>query len=330
MMLHWTGRFGNRVFQYAFGCLYAKIYGCTFYMPSGWEGDKLFKPCKYAEIIPDDELRLHINQTQKEMDNVDYRRYALNKYKERTGDKVEFVITNNKAILGKTNIAFDDLSCMYFPHIFDLWDMEFLKNEVFVFRDDVIASELYRDIVSKKGLYDVVHWRRGDIASPHYSGAHSLVSKRSIEEALDRYPQEPMLPVVWVSDDPNYRTKRIPGFDIKKWYDKSSGHAWTYPVGEHPKPEIIFDWFPEFLIIMNARSIFRGNSAFSWCAAFFAQLYDPSKNIYAPRVRTKPTERKGKFWEMDCAFETNNQPHFMGSKEEGFYDIVMNWNTLKE
>ena len=325
LMLHWTGRFGNRMFQYAFGCQYAKTYGVKFYIPSGWEGDKLFKPNKYVEILPDDDLRLHVNQTHKDMDNLEYRKWALEKYKERTGDPVEFVITNQKSFLGKTNIAFDDLSCMYFPHIFEMLDIQFLKKEVFVFKDEILSSQLYKEITAMKDQYDVVHWRRGDIASPGYKGAHSMVSRRSIDEALGRFQQDMMLPIVYVSDDVQYRTKQIPGINFQKWYNKSTGHAWTYPVGEHEKPEIVFDWFPEFLIIMNARVIFRGNSAFSWWSAFFAQMDDYDKLVYSPVVRTKPADKKGGFWEMDCAFVKGNHPPFMGSNEEGFYDIVLNW-----
>tara|TARA_B100001093_G_scaffold61784_2_gene51971 strand:+ start:2846 stop:3844 length:999 start_codon:yes stop_codon:yes gene_type:complete len=325
MMLHWTGRFGNRMFQYAFGCQYAKTYNVKFYIPSEWEGHKLFKPNKYVEIIPDDELRLYLNQTKKEMDNVDFRKYALNKYKERTGDTVTFIITNQKNDMGKTNIAFDDLSCMYFPHIFEMLDIEFLKTEVFVFKDEITELPLYKEIKNAQNKYDVVHWRRGDIASPAYNGAHSLVSKRSIDEAVMRYQEELNLPIVYVSDDAKYKTKKIECIDLQKWYAKSTGHAWTYPTGEHAKPEIVFDWLPEFLVIMHARVIFRGNSAFSWWASFFAQITYNNELIYAPIVRTKPNERKEKFWEMDSAFIKGNYPHFMGSKEEGFYDIHLKW-----
>ena len=46
VLLHWIGRFGNRMFQYAFGCSYAKRYNCIFYIPSEWEGSIIFKSNK--------------------------------------------------------------------------------------------------------------------------------------------------------------------------------------------------------------------------------------------------------------------------------------------
>ena len=42
VMVHWNGRFGNRVFSYMFGKHYANKYNLDFYLPSAWEGTKLF------------------------------------------------------------------------------------------------------------------------------------------------------------------------------------------------------------------------------------------------------------------------------------------------
>ena len=131
VLLHWIGRFGNRMFQYAFGCAYAKKYDCTFYIPSNWEGDLLFARNKYCKIIPDDELRLRINQSQPSYDNKPARKKALEDYNVRSRDTVEYVQTGNARTFGKTNIAFDDLDCMYLKHCFivdqDLIDEIFLK-----------------------------------------------------------------------------------------------------------------------------------------------------------------------------------------------------------
>jgi hypothetical protein len=57
VLLHWIGRFGNRMFQYAFGCSYAKKFNCIFYIPSEWEGTVLFTQPEYCKIITDDILK---------------------------------------------------------------------------------------------------------------------------------------------------------------------------------------------------------------------------------------------------------------------------------
>ena len=51
--IHWIGRFGNRMFQYTFGCHYAHKYDCYYQMPSYWEGTHLFKPFPKAFPIFD-------------------------------------------------------------------------------------------------------------------------------------------------------------------------------------------------------------------------------------------------------------------------------------
>ena len=71
-MVHWNGRFGNRVFSYMYGRSYAEKGGLDFYIPSEWEGTRLFKDDGY-KIIDDDELRLAVNQTMPQFDNIDAR-----------------------------------------------------------------------------------------------------------------------------------------------------------------------------------------------------------------------------------------------------------------
>ena len=57
VMVHWNGRFGNRVFSYMFGKSYADKHNLDFYLPSEWEGTKLFVDSG-VKIISDDTLRL--------------------------------------------------------------------------------------------------------------------------------------------------------------------------------------------------------------------------------------------------------------------------------
>ena len=43
LQLRWNGRFGNRMFQYAYGATYARLTGRPYWLPSAWEGTRLFK-----------------------------------------------------------------------------------------------------------------------------------------------------------------------------------------------------------------------------------------------------------------------------------------------
>lgn len=309
VQVHWIGRFGNRLFEYAFCSCYAKLYNVHYYHPSEWEGSILFKGYEKASIQPDDLLRLKINQSQKEMDTTEYRRGAVLEYNRNNNDDIKQIHFHSPTALGERNAFFDDLNMMYFPHCFSIYDVDFIKNVIYDFRDEIKESELYRKLEEKKGTYDVIHLRRGDIAMKGYKGAHSMISKKSYVDAVKQHGYD-ISEFVWVSDDPKERTHH-------DWIDKCRGGHWRYPVGEKVIPDVFFDFFPEFLILYFARTIFRGNSAFSWWASFLSDA-----KVYSPVLKDKPPGKKNGFHEMDCEFVEGNHPHFMGSRGEGFHDIL--------
>jgi len=156
-----------------------------------------------------------------------------------------------------------------------------------------------------------MHIRRGDIAEKTFNGAHSMISKESYLKQLKKLNINP-LEIVCVSDDPSEQT-------FNPWNKKSKGHQWTYPSGEHFQPEIFMDFFPDFLNIMFARTIIRGNSSFSWWASCLSDA-----TIYSPIIKVKPEELKNKYYLMDTDFLKGNYSHFMGNRLEGdFYDIIL-------
>lgn len=85
--------------------------------------------------------------------------------------------------------------------------------------------------------------------------------------------------------------------------------GWSYPVGSKVIPDVMFDWLPDFLRLYFARTIFRGNSSFSWVAAFLS----PTAKVYSPVL----TERKtymGQTDELTFDFVEGNEPHWMNLK----------------
>jgi hypothetical protein len=309
VQVHWIGRFGNRLFEYAFGCCYAKKFGLIYYMPSEWEGLALFNKSQYAEVQPDDLLRLKINQSHKDMDTIEYRKSAIEEYNKNNNDSIKHLNFNSIDVIGEKNMCFDDLNMMYFPHCFQVMDRDFIKNVLYTFNDTIKQSELYRTLESKKGTYDVIHLRRGDISWPSYKGAHSMISKKSYTLAVQKLGFD-ISTFIWVSDDPKERTGH-------EWLDKCRNGHWKYPTGERIIPDVFFDFLPEFLIIYFARTVFRGNSAFSWWSSFLSDA-----KIYSPVITNKPSDKRNSFHEMDCEFVEGNHPHFMGSRGEGFNDII--------
>jgi hypothetical protein len=308
VLLHWIGRFGNRMFQYAFGCSYAKRFNCIFYIPSEWEGSIIFKPNKYCRLITDATLCLDINNSAA---TDEIRKQSLYNYNNRTGDKVEYVSFDNKKNIGKVNVAFDDLHCMYFQHCYDLFEQDFLQ-EIYTFNDAVLNSDMYKWYDNNKHTQDVCHLRRGDIAELNFNGAHSMISKASYIKQLDLLGIDKSN-VIWLSESKIDRSENM-------WNNKSRGHNWAYPNGEKYCPDIFLDFLPDLLSMIFARTLLRGNSSLSWWGAFLSVA-----KVYSPVIKPKPVEHKNKYYCLETEFEPGNASHFMGSKLDAdfFNDIII-------
>src|SRR5438477_7694812 len=88
ILIHWNGRFGNRMHSYAYGAEYAAAFEMDFYLPSPWEGFRLFarRPC---QILEDDELRLFLNQSIAPFDSLEWRLRAIDRYSQRIGRSIQ-------------------------------------------------------------------------------------------------------------------------------------------------------------------------------------------------------------------------------------------------
>jgi hypothetical protein len=297
-MVHWVGRFGNRMFSFAFGRHYAETFDHDFYIPSEWEGSVLFRD-QGCKIIEDDELRLRINQTQPALHNSRHRQLAIEDYCRRTNRHLALIDPTNASHYGKCDVYYDS-SCSHSSDLFKHYSRNRMK-EWFCWSDAVKTLDIYKHFEQIQGTYDIAHLRRDDISSPCYNKKHyqeySVVSKESYLRAFHRFGFDPKT-LEWTTDD--WTGKWMP----KPRAQKRAG--WTYPFGSHRLPDVIFDWLPDFLRLYFARTIFRANSGFSWWAAFLS----PCAKVYSPVI----PERKiylNEGDELECEFVEGNHPHWM-------------------
>jgi len=301
MMVHWNGRFGNRVFSYMFGKSYADKFNLDFYLPSEWEGSRLFVDNDY-KIIDDDELRMCVNQTDPNFDNINFRTKSVYAYNDRTNSNIEFMNPDRDSDFGKTDVFFDSL-CIHSKKVFESYSKKKILGWL-EFTDEVKNLDIYKRLEDKQGTYDIAHLRRDDISNATYNQknpqAYSVVSKQSYIEAFKKFGFDESK-MEWTTDD-----------WTGKWgvgKPKHGSGGWKYPEGSKEIPNIIFDWLPDFLRLYFARNIFRGNSSFSWVAGFLS----PCATTYSPILHERKIYRSSAD-ETLFEFVEGNHPHWMNLK----------------
>lgn len=310
LLIHWNGRFGNRMHTYAYLHNRAKKFGGQVYLPSDWEGKQLFN-LDY-KIIDDDELRLAINQSIQPFDSLDHRLKKLREFNNRSEFNFQYCNPDNPQQTYKdfkSGVAIDSV-CAYHHKIFD--DMKLSDVlKLYEFNDKVKNLDIYKRLEDKQGTYDIAHLRRDDISNVNYkkNGGYSVISKEAYLKAFEKFDYNPD-EIEWTSDD--WSGKWGVGNSIAQGAIERRG-SWTYPVGAEVLPEIIFDWLPDFLRLYFARSIFRANSSFSFWACTLSKGRENPPRIFAPRLDHRILYAKKETYEQETEFdfEEGNHPHWL-------------------
>jgi len=321
LICHWNGRFGNRMHQYAYASQYSERFGIDCILPADWEGTHLFEHQRH-HILEDDELRLLLNQTQPSFDNLEARARAIAMFNCRTGSTFEYLNPDDPQTnwAGKKAVFIDSV-CAYHPTIFKEMSKNYLKNDVFVFSDEVRNTEFFKKYSNRKGTYDVAHLRRDDIANSSWNKSrvqgYSVLSKESYTKAFRKYGFDPKM-IEWVSDD-----------YLRKWHrdrKKRRMGGWSYPIGsDYMGSGLIFDWLPDFVKLYFARTIFRANSSFSWWASFLS----PTAKVYSPIVHEHVIYGRDSCKEVEYEFVEGNHPHWMyGCADIYFKEDIESINKL--
>src|SRR3954447_5041981 len=202
LQLRWTGRFGNRMFQYAYGATYARLTGLDFWLPADWEGTRLFKQQNH-QVVENDEIRLALARPDEGAGSNQTRMQAVQKYYP-DAELIDAELVPDPYIQPGHPLCHAN-GCVYNKAIFPRMSTTHLKS-VFDFSDEVMRLESYKRYSDIQGLYDVAHLRRDDVSDVEYNQAHarhqgySVISKDSYLKAFRKfgYAEEDM---EWVSDD---------------------------------------------------------------------------------------------------------------------------------
>jgi len=304
--------------QYAYCAQYAEKFGFQFVTPSYWEGNKLFKN-QFHSILDDDQLRMETNQTKKEFDNVNFRNSAMQRYsfRERRGMVHLNPDDSSQNWAGLGNVWISSV-CAYNSEIFKHQSLKFMKETLFEFSDEVKNLDVYKRLEDKQGTYDIAHLRRDDISNPQYNDnqGYSVLSKDCYIKAFKKFGYDPEK-IEWTTDDWSGKWNVGKPSD-HDWFSKRGG--WHYPEGAEYLNDVVFDWFPDFLRLYFARSIFRANSSFS----FWASLLSEAK-VFSPVLNKREiySGKLGSGKEIDVEFIEGNTPHWLIVKGEPADHIII-------
>jgi hypothetical protein len=306
LQLRWTGRFGNRMFQYAFGATYAKLTGLEFWLPSDWEGMRLFRH-QIHKVVENEEIRLALIQPEEGAISNQNRMRAVWKYYP-DAELMDTELVEDPYVKSGHPVCHANL-CAYNPAVFARMSKAHLKS-LCEFSEEVTRLDAYKRYFDLQGLYDVAHLRRDDISNVQYNRAHgqgySVISKESYLKAFRKFGYSEEC-VEWVSDD--YTGKWHVGRKIR------FRAGWEYPTGSQYVSHIIFDWIEDFLKLYFARTIFRANSSFSW----WAGLLSPTAKVISPVLDKRHIYGVDGVEEIMVDFVEGNHPHWLYGRP----DIVL-------
>jgi hypothetical protein len=297
LQLRWQGRFGNRLFQYAYGATYARVTGREFWLPAAWEGTRLFRRQPHR-VAPNDDIRRALARPPEAASDGERLEAVRRHYPD--AELVDVESAPDPFVTPGYPLCHAN-ACVYNLAMFPRMSRGHLRT-LCEFSDEVTELEAYKRYADRQGLYDVAHLRRDDVSDAAYNRTHvqgySVVSVESYRRAFRRfgYAEESVL---WVSDD-----------YAEKWHvgrERQPRGGWEYPAGSQYLPGIVFDWLDDFLKLYFARTIFRANSSFSWWAATLS----PTATVYSPVIDRQHIYGVDGLEEIDVDFVEGNRPHWL-------------------
>lgn len=310
LQLKWSGRFGNRLGAFAYGATYARVTGREFWLPSEWEGTRLFRRQEHR-VVPNDVLRQALTMPEEGHEPNQQRMRAVREHYP-DAELYDAELVPDPYMTPDHPLCHAN-SCSFNAAIFPRMSRRHLQ-ELCEFSDEVKRLEAYKRFSDLQGLYDVAHLRRDDIADPDYNRTHpqgySVISKASYARAFEKFGFAEDA-IEWVSDD-----------YTGKWHTGRKTRyrgAWEYPIGSEYLPGVMFDWLPDFLKLYFARTIFRANSSFSWWAATLS----PTARVLSPLLDKRHIYGVDGMEEIDVEFVEGNHPHWAYGGQYPKPDIVL-------
>ena len=168
LQLRWRGRFGNRLFQYAYGATYARVTGLEFWMPAEWEGTRLFRYQPHR-VVEHDDIRQALARPD-EAAAYDLQKLQAVQTHYPDAELLDVELAPDPYIKPGHPLCHAN-GCAYNNAIFARMSTGHLKD-LCEFSDEVMRLEAYKRYADMQGLYDVAHLRRDDISDVEFNRTH--------------------------------------------------------------------------------------------------------------------------------------------------------------
>ena len=310
LQLRWTGRFGNRLLQYAYGATYARRTGAEYWLPSAWEGTRLFASQPHA-VVADAEIREALARPDEGSAANEARIDVVRRHL--PGAELVDMESVPDPYAPRRRPWCHANGCAFNPAIYAGLSRQHLR-QLCEFSDEVKGLRCYQRYQDMQGLYDVAHLRRDDVSDAAYNRTHvqgySVIARDSYLAAFEKFGFSPD-EVEWVSDDHTGR------WHVGRRMRHRAG--WSYPEGSEYVPGLVFDWLDDFLKLYFARTIFRANSSFSW----WAGLLSPTARVISPVLARRHIYGVDGMEEIDVDFVDGNDPHWLYGGDHANPDILV-------
>lgn len=285
ILYKWKGRFGNRMHIFAYLLTRSNLLGGSIFLPSHWEGSKIFN-LKY-NLAPNFNSYKNLN-IKKINVNDPFNNYRLSNY-----------------------CALVDDHCSYHASIFKQMNKKDLLKS-FEFNDFVKDLEIYKRLEDLQGTYSIAHYRKLDLQSPN-NKTHSEIDIISYKKAFRDFDIDPQT-IHWVSD-----VGLPPKNDLAFDYEPAPEKLWKYPEGSIFNKIYGFDWLFDFLKMYFSKNLFRPYSSFSFWAGFLSQNRNTPTKVFCPNKESyqKPEPKIVNFIE-------GNHTHWAAGRHKNLPDLIIN------
>ena len=298
---------------YAYLFSRSQLFNSKIYLPSHWEGNKLFNLDYY--LIPDQTLASLLNSSPSACRKC--RLDILNNFNKKNSTNIKYIDAEDPHINYQSfdsPIAIES-HCAYHKSVFKNMNKQDLLK-LFDFNDFIKNLDIYKFLEDIQGTYNVAHLRKKDLLLAG-NKTNGFVNFGCFYKAFKKFDINPDS-MHWISDSPIESPISIFNFKDDGFY---KNYKWKYPEGSIFDSRFGFDWLLDFLIMYFSKNLFRSFSSFSFWAGFLSMNRDSPTQVFSAKSCMNKTSN-AKIVKAD--FVEGNHVHWASALHPEVPSLIIN------